>query len=414
MKGIYMIRSNNNNRQRGAVSLFVVIFSALLITVLTLSFIRIMVRDSQQASDDDLSRSAYDSAVSGVEDAKRALLLYQHSCNGSDPAACKTITDILNSHDCTTLQKTGIVGTHATSVDGNTEVSVQQLSGSGQDLNQAYTCVTVDLDTPDYLGTLKAGESHIIPLISTDPIQAVEVSWFSYSDFSSSKPSSTRVVDLESKVNAPLYAAGNSSTASTWPKNRPSLVRAQLMQYDSSAGFTLSDFDNGSAGKSDANTLFLYPSLIGLTSAAFTDDTRYSSANSPELIKCNATLADNLYACTTTIDLPEPVGGSAPSRTAYLRLSALYNQMTYSVKLKRNGGTDPASYSTFNAVQPSVDSTGRANDLFRRVQSRIELTGEFPYPDATIDLTGNLCKNFMVTTNPDDDPQGITSGDCKP
>jgi hypothetical protein len=73
--------------------------------------------------------------------------------------------------------------------------------------------------------------------------------------------------------------------------------------------------------------------------------------------------------------------------------------MTYSVRLKKGGGTDAASYTTFNAVQPSVDSTGRANDLFRRVQSRIELTGEFPYPDASVDVTGNLCKNFLITNS---------------
>lgn len=386
-----------HNQQRGAVSLFIVIFSALLMTVVTLSFIRLMVQDQQQASDSDLSQSAYDSAVSGVEDAKRAILIQQAVC-GASPGSqkCADLKKAMNSQKCTTLTDMGITGLKQETKSGNSEVMIQEVDGTDSVMDQAYTCVKIALDTPDYLGTLKAGESNVIPLTTTGAnVQSIELSWFSYEDFSSVAPSATRTVNLESNPSMPLYAAGGSTT-NVWPKNRPSLVRAQLMQFSDvpAIGFNLSDFDSGG----DASTLFLYPSGVGATSTSFASDTRRDAANNLQPVSCNASLLSQLYACTETITLPNPVQGGSSHRLSYLRLSSLYNGMHYTIKLKDGTG----NYIDFHGVQPSVDSTGRANDLFRRVQSRIELSSNFPYPDAAVDVTGGICKTFTVTDNAGD------------
>lgn len=372
--------------QQGAVSLFVVIFATLLITIVTVGFIQLMLRDQQQSTSTDLSQSAYDSALAGVEDAKRLLLLDQ-SCRSGTAAStvnCAAISAALtpvpgeSQTACDALSQAGLVA----ETDG--ETIIQQSAGdSAAELNQAYTCVKIGVNTNDYKGSIDVNQSDVIPLRGVGAFDSVELSWFSREDVS------TETDEIE----FPTTGADVSlpPEGSEWPDNNPPLLRAQLMQMG--GGFTLSDFDDSQPGnRSNTNTLFLYPSETGLTTKDFALDARRSPSNTPQKIQCNDSFLDGEYACTVTITLPQPIDGNIADRNAYLRLSSIYNSSHYSVKLK-NGNQDVQ----FNGVQPLVDSTGRANDLFRRVEARIELIGDFTYPEAAIDMEGNLCKNFVVT-----------------
>ncbi len=369
-----------NKRQAGAVSLFVVIFATLLITVITISFARLMTSDQQQATTADLSQSAYDSAQAGVEDAKRALLNYQSLCSVGGPACDMARTNI-DSPVCN-VSLTGV----ATPQNG--EVMIQQTVGD-KALDQAYTCVTITRNTDDYQGALQAGTSRLIPLVGTGAFDSVLVEWYSAGD-------------LQDPTNVDLTATTTPLLSqSSWSINKPSVMRAQLMQVGSS--FKLSDFDNTTNGQSNANTLFLYP--VGIknnvnaaidTETVLIRDIRKTPTGSPLPITCSGDISGGGYACRAQLILPTPIGGG--NRTAFLRLTSLYNKTNFRVSLLNSNNTVQ-----FNGVQPQIDSTGRANDLFRRVQSRVEFSDpNFPYPEAAVQTTGNFCKNFLVTNNPSD------------
>lgn len=369
--------------ESGAVSLFLVVFAMLLITIVTLSFLRIMISDQQQASLSDLSQSAYDSSLAGVEDAKRALIYYQTSCN-NDASTCGAQKAIIDSADCNMgLQKVVVV-------NPNQEVPVAQSQSSNDaQLNQAYTCVKMQLDTPDYLGTVQANTSKLIPLKSTKPFSTVTIEWYMSTDLGTTGTAVSLIPN--SAASKPLYLQTN------WPANRPSLMRAQLIQFGPT--FTLDSFDaaNSNLTNSNANTLFLYPTAAPVgtippitDTASFTSDVRQTSYGTPKPVKCVSDLNGGGYACTVTITLPEAVGQSDNSRNAYLRVTPLYNASHFRVTL-----SDGA---LFEGVQPSIDSTGRANDQYRRVESRVDLIDtSFPFPEAAVDLTGNLCKDFVIT-----------------
>lgn len=374
------------NKQYGAVSLFVVVFAALLITVVTVSFVRIMVSDQQQASTTDLSQSAYDSAQAGVEDAKRALLRKQSACikDGETSLACTTAKADISSTTCNKAVKTLDDVQAAADKSKNGEINVQ-VGSNNNDLDQAYTCVIITPDTADYLGELVKDSSKLIPLYGVSNFDKVKIEWFSPSNLAAP---AVKAVIPKSAAGVPL--------SSNWSSNQPPIMRAGLTQF-ANTGFTLSEFDNNTANAS-SNTLFLYPSDITDTTS-FASDLRRTpkplGLGTPVRVTCNDLSAGDEYACSATLSLPV---ASGIDHTQYLDLSSLYNKTSYRISLLN--GALPVK---FNGVQPSVDSTGRANDLFRRVETRVEMTDvNFPYPNAAVDTTGNLCKNFTVTDDPKD------------
>lgn len=287
-----------------------------------------------------------------------------------------------DSQGCDALQVAGVVRFDTVKEEVTVGDSAQ---------NQAYTCVKVQLNTPDYQDDgLAPGVPVVIPLKSVAEFDTIRLSWFTKGDLDK--------ISGETEERAQLPPTGSLSLVDTrdWPEFAPGLMRAQLIQFVQGSTINLSDFDQ--KGTPNARTLFLYPqdafSSVP-TQAEFDNDKRRQDAATNNLARasCNDTFTEfNGYSCQVDLKVPSVAG----AREAYLQLQTYYQQYS-SYKVELLQGSTPVD---LKEVQPIVDSTGRASSLFRRVQARVTLRKDainLEYPDAALSVSNDLCKNFFVT-----------------
>lgn len=374
------MRANNSQRQAGFVSLFTVIFFVLLVTVITVGFLRIMVLEQRQALDNDLSASARAAAESGIEDAKRALLAYY---NPSTPGALKT--------DLTTAFTTD--ANNCDSLTGKTEVQ-NQLGINGKavgsnDFNQEFTCLTVKLNTPDYLGNTNASVSEILPLRGVSDFNQIKIQWHLLS------PSIGADGDGQPQ-NLPPGGLFQPQTGNpSWNSLRyPAYLRVQLFGYPSGS-FTRAQLEDRS------RTVFLVPVAgdgapidLGVADAnprAFNGSKSAPSSVNPQ---CSTNYTQfGSYLCTATLQLPAGAQFASSGNTYFLRVTPIYSQAHFRIQLY-NSSTGTSV--DFKEVQPIVDSTGRAEDVYRRVQNRVRINAAIGLPEYAAESATDICKTIQV------------------
>ena len=127
---------------------------------------------------------------------------------------------------------------------------------------------------------------------------------------------------------------------------------------------------------------------------------------SPSPVLCSAARFNaNQYACAAVLTIPNGRQLKAGSRMAFMRVTSLYTRTQLRVSFEDASGNATAR---FDGVQPLVDSTGRAGDVYRRVLSRVSPDGAFTFPEYAVDTTGSLCKDFSVSDT------AAISGICDP
>lgn len=371
--------------ERGFVSLFTVIFFMLLITIITVGFLRIMAIEQRQALDNDLSASAEAAAQSGVEDAKRAILKY-HSLPDGDPLKAQLLA-ALTSNNCDALFTNASV---RTALNLSNTGSINDQPG----LNEFYTCLSVNLNTPDYVGQASAGKSELIPLVpqNGDRFEQILVSWHLASQ-TIGNDGDGQPVNYAPGLQLPPVTGG----ANSWStRGYPAYLRVELYGYP-----------NGNFGRSGIDTLsrsvFLVPNSSTNAAAVSsatpinvgTVDPRGMDQNKINLvgIRCSGTPPNvplGTYACTARLELE--ASQPSTSNNYYLRVTPLYGSAHFRLQMIRG-----ASVINFSGVEPIIDSTGRASDVFRRIQTRVRPDNLSNLPEYAAESAGDICKTMQVS-----------------
>ena len=386
--------------KRGSTSIIVTIFAMLLFSIIVVGFVRLTLSEAGQTSNSDLSKSAYDSALAGVEDAKVALLKYHECLNryqeGGSDTNCKEIIEAMQNgiknQDCNT-----VANVLSRTTDEQRGVTIQEVKnknldqGRGADMMQAYTCVTLQEDLSDYRSSLSSENRLRIVPIRSDKIKElkyVNIKWFS----------DTNYAKLLSNGHQ-LSWSENASLPSGQYSLVPPLINASFYQADKN--FKISDLITASGDNStDQGTMYLRPSKNGTNEIRASEVSRTFDKHKNELfyVKCQ----EGNFFCSLTFEVPNTFHNSNDRNTGatFLVLSLPYGapDTDFAISLydaKRN----PID---FTGVQAKVDSTGRANTLYRRIEARVELIDNyFPYPEFAVQLNddkNNVTRKTFYTT----------------
>ena len=401
----------------GAASFYVVAFSTLILVIIAASFATAIIAEMARTSNDDLSQSAYDAALAGVEDAKLAYMNYQNCKNSGakkgnskpseGPITCEDIIWWMENPDCDMVAHIlGRIGK-----DEGGEVLVEKTMSTGSDgdsdqMNQAYTCVVIKTDLTDNVGTLSSTDSYRVIRVKlaegsdANDIGAAKISWYLSDNGEEENETSLSYNNfLNDKV---VFKPISENGASV-----PPTLAVQLVQTTSN--FTLAQLNGKTTdNKTDRATVYLVPlgkdtntsnsgndnyidvynngeNVIGKEQVA---NTNSQTKNLPFVVHCDD--EERRYVCTAIMELPEPIGGARVEDTFTFVVSVPYGQPETDISLELicNGGTDCGKYNNDGEIRPtdedgrrtaiqsgaqiSIDSTGRANDLYRRVEVRLD------------------------------------------
>lgn len=414
--------------KKGAASFYIVAISTLILVIIAASFAAVIISEITRTSNDDLAQSAYDSALAGIEDAKLAYYNYQNCKSNSSYITDSGLrcADVIDWVEGKTESNCDMVANILGRVpDGDNGVPVQE-GVTANNMQQYYTCVKITNKTKDVLGTVSESDPEYIVRVKfdeedssnvVDKIQKVRVKWHSDSDGESN----------EFKV--ANYGNSNEGLFND-QATMPAVVSVGMIQ--TSSEFNLSDFDMTQGETTNRGTVYLVPKVGGevendgrfidvtsnnsISEEGFLKSNDKTSKNLPYLVNCNG---ENEYACVVDINIPRPVGGGSRNKDTFMfKVSLPYGgpNTNFSLefycgegelcsKIENEDGETDSDQAILDGVQISIDSTGKANDLYRRIETRLEPEGSasYPYPLYAVQLLGSgnamtIEKDFYTTS----------------
>lgn len=367
-----------SSKKRGVASFYIVAIATLMLLIIVSSFATLIVSEMTRTSNADLSQSAYDAAMAGVEDAKLAYINYMnckragYSASRPEPVLLSDKVDVAvacgkiiawmesdqSSSSCDmvammlgrSVVEDGAGGGVGVAINEN---NTDDASG-GNNMQQYYTCVTIDNTPTKEVREISAYQTVVFKPVfdgdSYDSIDAIKIDW-------------ERNNDKPLNLSVSIVQTGESS------KNNMGSFRFPSQDEDKYTG-------------TNTGTVFLEPcqtsdncnNSVTINAETVMGSNDKKPTKEPIKVGCGET------DCTVIIKLPRPYDGGNRSDfevviTGYGEASG-GNEVAIEYCKALCESDENGKISLASVVnQFVVDSTGRANDLYKRVRVTLDADG---------------------------------------
>ncbi len=347
-------RKKSSAGDDGFASIVIAVVLVLVLSLMTVGFAELMRKETRSALDKQLSSQASFAAESGINDAAKAI--------NAGFTYAKSI--------CGPLK----IGDPGYGTPGSTNLSTNIVSDNTK---SSYTCLTVN-PTPD---TLQYGA------IDFSQSKSVTISGVKASDGVTPVPISKLIISWQD-VNG----------------NQKGFITSGTHDFETATGWTatgilrigLTPLGSGGVNRDDlinnTSTLFLYPNSSG---AVATNISQYNTASqtsftglgnlSGGIVDGNCNVGSRPLFCDVVITDLNQVNYLLDMRSVYNKTAvniAAYDAIGGRLKIKN--------------AQTLIDSTGKSQDVLKRVQVRLPSHTEYFHSDFSLQTAGDVCKQMKL------------------
>lgn len=330
---------SNRSAEQGFVSIVIALTVVIVLALITVAFAQFTRREQQNALNKQLATQATYAAESGINDA---------------------IARLNNPNDPGDLAHTGI--------DSCTPVNIDSTIGV------SYPCLLVDIaPTSLVYSNVGKGSDRTVVFSTSAPLKDLKIEWGS-----ASSPQKTPYNGNIDVTSTPQF-----KPQVGW--NYPAVIQLMITPFDSPPAYAT----NRSSLMTNAFTVYLHPSTDGPNNVVYTPGNPSPAQGAVLSGKpCNG----GTYQCNSVLNMPSLSAG-----TKYLVHFVNYYDPS---NIKLTGVDATGATVKFLGGQATIDSTGKARDVLKRLQVRVPLGNDSPSVNYAIEAQ-NICKQFTA------DPEGV-------
>jgi hypothetical protein len=334
--------------ERGFASIVVALMLIIVLALITVGFAQLSRREQQNALNKQLATQAFDAAETGIDDVRQMQLDNPADLDAFSPTSCASPTDL--------------------AADGYPQMINTQDSVSN-------TCLLIDTEPQHPTYGMQPNENQTLGFTTVDA-----------SDRDTPVDLSSLTVDWSSSDEQTTFSdlTHGFPPASQVQWGNPAVLELSLTPLGAGTGFSRSDLTN------QTFTTYLYP--VNTTGDTITYDTSPADQGTIHRAACVNTPADPSIksSCTATITIP----ASTPTSPAGYLIHFLDLYDPAQVTFGANGAT-PNDPLDFVGAQTMVDSTGKAQDVLKRLQVYLPDAGYDSDPNYAIEGQ-NVCKRIQT------------------